>query len=101
MREHIPKKHLQFEEPIKTDKVFDNTHDRIYAEKKDELMYSENYHYGRGVNPADALPRTGLKQKRMEQEMMALIASELKEKEDQLEAQRQTRRFDTTHANEF
>ena len=30
-KEHIPKKHLNFEEPIKTDKVFDNTHDRIYG----------------------------------------------------------------------
>jgi hypothetical protein len=25
IREHIPKRHLDFENPIKTDKVFDNT----------------------------------------------------------------------------
>ena len=31
VREHIPKRHLNFEEPIKTDKKFDNTTDRIYG----------------------------------------------------------------------
>ncbi len=73
VREHIPKRHLQFEEPIKTTKKFDNTHDRIYGEKKDELMYSENHFYGKGVNPADQLPKVGLKQKRLEQEMWSII----------------------------
>ena len=85
IREHIPKKHLNFEEPIQNDKMFDNTHDRIYGEKKDELMYSESFHYGRGVNPADNLQKVGLKQKRLEQEMMNIIAGELKEKEDKQE----------------
>jgi hypothetical protein len=32
MREHIPKKHLDFENPINTDKRFDNTVNRIYGE---------------------------------------------------------------------
>jgi hypothetical protein len=31
VREHIPKRHLDFENPIKTDKVFDNTVDRIHG----------------------------------------------------------------------
>ena len=60
-------------------------------------MYSENYHYGRSVNPADALPKVGLKNKRLEQEMYAIIKSELQEKEDELERERQARRFDTTN----
>jgi len=35
VREHIPKRHLNFEEPIITTKKFDNTHNRIYGERKD------------------------------------------------------------------
>lgn len=31
IKEHIPKRHLNFEEPIKTDKQFDNTHNRIHG----------------------------------------------------------------------
>jgi hypothetical protein len=48
VKEHIPKKHLNFEEPIKTTKKFDNTHDRIYGNRRDELMFTENYLYGKG-----------------------------------------------------
>ena len=96
VREHIPKKHLNFEEPIKTEKKFDNTHDRIHGVRMDQPMYSENYYYGKSVNPADALPKVGLKNKRLEQEMYAIISGELKEKDDALERERQERRFDTT-----
>lgn len=53
MKDHIPKKHLDFENPIVTDKKFDNTHDRIHGERRDELMYSENYFYGKAKNAAD------------------------------------------------
>ncbi len=73
VREHIPKRHLNFEEPIQTTKKFDTTHDRIYGEKRDQLMYSENFYYGKGVNPADSLPKVGLKTKKLEQEMLSLI----------------------------
>ena len=64
-------------------------------------MYSENYHYGRGVNPHDKIAKVGLKQKRLEQEMMKIIQSELKENEDEKERLRQTRHFDTTHGATF
>tara|TARA_B100000780_G_C20978841_1_gene391036 strand:+ start:187 stop:294 length:108 start_codon:yes stop_codon:yes gene_type:complete len=33
MREHIPKKHLDFDNAPKATKDFDNTSDRIYGEK--------------------------------------------------------------------
>ena len=82
VKEHIPKRHLNFEEPILTTKRFDNTHDRIHGNRQDELMYSENYHYGKGYNKADSLPKVGLKHKRFEEEMYAIIAGEFKEKED-------------------
>ena len=73
VREHIPKKHLNFEEPIKTDKEFDKTHDRIHGERKDELMHTENFFYGKSKNPADELPRVGKKNQKLEQEMYALV----------------------------
>ena len=60
-KEHIPKRHLNFEEPIKTDKQFDNTHDRIHGIRNDELMYTENFYYGKSTNPADSLPKVGRK----------------------------------------
>ena len=33
MREHIPKRHLDFDNAPKPTKAFDNTSDRIYGEK--------------------------------------------------------------------
>lgn len=50
MKEHIPKKHLNFEEPIKATKNFDDTHARVYGQKKEELMITENKLYGTGKN---------------------------------------------------
>lgn len=41
-REHIPKKALDFENPIVNNKKFDNTADRIYGESKPEVMSSNN-----------------------------------------------------------
>jgi len=73
VKEHIPKRHLQFEEPIKTDKKFDNTHDRIYGERRDELMYTENYYYGRSKNPADELPKVGRRTADLEKQVIPLF----------------------------
>jgi hypothetical protein len=69
VKEHIPKKHLQFEEPIRTDKRFDNTHDRIYGQRRDELMLTENFHYGKAKNAADDLPSVGKRTQLMEREV--------------------------------
>jgi hypothetical protein len=73
IKEHIPKRHLNFEEPIKTDKRFDNTHDRIHGHRKDELMYTENFYYGKSENPADNLPKVGRKNQLQEQQMFAIV----------------------------
>jgi hypothetical protein len=61
MKEHIPKRHLNFEEPILTDKVFDNTFDRIYGERKPMPLFTETSEIGTSTNPADSLPRVGKK----------------------------------------
>ena len=60
-KEHIPKKHLNFEEPIANNKVFDNTADRIYGEKLNAPMVTETRQLGTATNPADALPKLGRK----------------------------------------
>ena len=101
VREHIPKKHLNFEEPIRAPKKFDDTHDRILGEKKVEIMSAESFHYGTGVNKADALPKVGLKNKRMEQEMRSMIAGELNERDDVIERQKEIRCFETTTKDNF
>ncbi len=57
VREHIPKKMGNLEEPITTEKVFDNTYDRINGAKREEMMVSENRGYGTSKNPADLMPK--------------------------------------------
>ena len=74
VKEHIPKRHLNFEEPITTDKVFDNTNQRIYGEKLIQPMISESYHIGKSVNPADNLPKVGYKTLQMEQEVSYIVS---------------------------
>jgi len=61
MREHIPKRHLDFENPISTDKVFDNTNARIYGGKVVTNMNPSSSNWGTGRNPAAEIPRVGLK----------------------------------------
>ena len=61
VKEHIPKKHCNFDEPILSDKPFDNTNQRIYGQKLQAPMFSETYSIGKSSNPADSLPRAGKK----------------------------------------
>lgn len=60
VREHIPKKHLDFENPIRG-KNFDNTSVRIYGEAKPEIMNTNNAEYGVGKNRADGIAKIGRK----------------------------------------
>ena len=61
VREHIPKKHCNFDQPIISDKPIDNTNERIYGPKLYAPMFSETYSIGKSFNPADALPKAGKK----------------------------------------
>ena len=72
MKEHIPKRHLNFEEPILTDKVFDNTSTRIYGERSHPDLGTETATIGRGFNPADNLARVGKKSELMEADVSGL-----------------------------
>ena len=66
VREHIPKRHLDFENPIVSDKVFDNTNSRIYGAKLQTCMVPTSNDWGTGKNAADAIPRVGLKTQNFE-----------------------------------
>lgn len=95
-REHIPKRHLDFENPI-TGKVFDVTSDRITGESRPEIMATFNQEYGTGKNKADNFPKMGRKTANIEQEIAQAVAAEMREKERQFEAQKEQRYFDTTN----
>jgi len=101
MREHIPKRHLNFEEPINTDKKFDDTVLRIYGEPKPEIMNTWNQDYGRAKNAADKIARIGKKTQKMEREIQQVLVQEKAEREAEEERRRQQRYFDTTTANTF
>ena len=64
-KEHIPKKHLDFENPV-TGKRFDDTAVRIYGEAKPEIMTTNNTEYGVARNKADGIAKVGRKTQNME-----------------------------------
>ena len=61
MKEHIPKRHLNFEEPIESAKSYDVTSDRIYGERQHAFQVTETSTIGTGTNPADNLAKQGRK----------------------------------------
>lgn len=89
MREHIPKRHLDFDNPIRTNKVFDNTNARIYGGKVNTSMQPTSSDWGTGRNPASEIPRVGLRTQAFEQMIAAQVAAEIKEKQDKQERQLQ------------
>lgn len=101
MREHIPKRHHDFENAIVTDKVFDNTNQRIYGERLDTNFNPTSVDWGTGKNPAHQIPRVGLKTKNFEATIRAEVQAELDAKAQAEEAERQTRRFTTWQRSEF
>lgn len=101
VKEHIPKRHLNFEEPILTDKRFDNTYDRINGVTRPEAMITENREYGTAKNAADYLPKVGRKTQNFEREIQRKVAQEMQERLDREEALRQERYFDTTNKETY
>ena len=69
MRQHIPKKHCNFDEPIINTQKMDSTTDRIYGQLNPQKMVAESSNYGTGKNPADLLPKTGIKTQIQEKEV--------------------------------
>lgn len=100
VKEHIPKKHLDFENPIRG-KVFDNTSDRVCGESRPEIMVSYNSQYGTGKNKAESFPTMGRKTKNIEQEIAIKVAEEMRERERKAEALREQRFFETTSGSTY
>jgi hypothetical protein len=73
MKEHIPKRHLDFENPIVTDKQFDNTKNRIYGEILSAATDPTSKTWGTGKNPANDIPRVGRKAQLIEKEIEAAV----------------------------
>jgi hypothetical protein len=73
VRDHIPKRCGNFEEPIKTNKVFDNTSDRIYGHRQFAQVDTESRLIGSGHNPADDLPKIGRKTLNSDKEVSTTV----------------------------
>ena len=96
-REHIPKKHLDFENPIVATKNFDNTANRIYGESRPEIMTTNNTEYGTGKSSTAGIARIGRKNDMLEREIANSVAREMQEKRDALARKQNERYFDTTN----
>ena len=94
---HIPKRHLNFEEPIQG-KEFDNTTNRIYGESNQQLMTTNNTEYGTGKNKADGVAKIGRKNAKMEREIERQVMQEMRDRQAAIDARDQDRYFDTTNA---
>lgn len=73
MKEHIPKRHLDFENAIQTNKQFDNTTNRIYGEIVNSATNPSSGAWGTGHNPANNIQRVGRKTQMLEQEIEAQV----------------------------
>ncbi len=78
MKEHISKRHLDFENPINTTKQFDNTVHRIYGEIVSTATNPTSQVWGTGKNPADDFPRVGRKTQLLEKQIEQQVLEELR-----------------------
>lgn len=82
---HIPKRHLDFENPIEG-KQFDNTANRIHGEHREELMTTNNTEYGTGTNKAHGIARVGRKNQMMEREIERQVQQEMRDRQARIDA---------------
>lgn len=82
-KQHIPKKHLDFEKTIEPTFKQDNTKERIYGQGFYTDFHSEAYGIGKGKNKADTLPTKGKKTAMMEREIERAVLRELQDKEEE------------------
>lgn len=101
VKDHIPKRHLDFENPITHGKAFDNTYDRINGVTRQEAMISENHGYGTQKNAADNVTKVGRKTQNFEREIQRKVAQEMQDRLAEEESRRQDRYFDTTNKEVF
>ena len=101
MREHIPKRNLDFENPIRTNKQFDNTEHRIWGEIQITATNPTSSAWGTGRNPANDIPRIGRKTQMLEKEIKAQVLEELRQQREQIEVNRAQRYLNSTARDTF
>lgn len=69
MQKHIPKRHLDFENPIVNNNAVEDTKGRIYGETIVNDFATETGKIGTAFNPVDNLPKHGKKTLTAEQEV--------------------------------
>ena len=77
IREHIPKKALDFENPISSNKKFDNTVHRIYGEENQQVFASNNHTYGTAKSSTEGIARIGRKEAAREAKIRAQVNEEM------------------------
>ena len=77
IREHIPKKHLDFENPINNKKEFDNTVSRVYGEANQQVYGSNNTEYGTAKHSAAGIAKIGLKEAALERKIQQEVRDEI------------------------
>jgi len=82
-KQHIPKKHLDFESTISRGFKEDVTYDRIHGERVNTDFHTEAWHVGKGKNKADLLPNKGKRTANLEREIQEEVLRELKHKEEE------------------
>ena len=82
-KQHIPKKHLDFESTIERNFKEDVTYDRIHGNRVNTDFHSEAWGIGKGKNKADTLPSKGKRTANLEQDIQAQVYEELKQKEEE------------------
>lgn len=97
VKEHIPKRHLNFEEAIKGTDSYDDTRDRIYGERQFKIPFTETSTVGAGYNPADNLARCGRKQELMEADILDKVRAEFEAKDKEYAKACEQRMFETTN----
>ena len=95
--QHVPKKHLDFENPISNNPNKIETKSRIFGENQASEMSTETKTIGTGRNPADSLPKVGKKQQDIEKLILQQVAEEIKEKLAFEDSKKNIRHFETTN----
>ena len=83
-KQHLPKRHLDFDTKVDRPFAEDNTQNRIYGQKLGTDFHSEAYGIGKGKNKADDLPRVGKKTAMIEREIERQVMRELQQKDEEV-----------------
>lgn len=96
IRGHIPKKHLDFENPINTNMKFDDTVKRIYGEEDQQVFFTNNTSYGTAKSSTEGISKIGRKEAAREAQIRQQVNEEMQQRAAEEHKKTQFRYFDTT-----